>query len=79
MVNTRLLGVNLLIFAGIFTLSFVIYVLIFNSFISELHMALIILGIMLICIAAVLVINGGNVMKNIETKPVKAKRTSRRK
>ncbi len=59
-VNTRLLGINLLIFGGLFTILFAIYALALNSSISETIMALIILGIMIIMIGGVLVINGKN-------------------
>lgn len=59
-VNTRLLGINLLVFAGVFTLLFIVYTLAFNSFVSDTQMALIILGIMLIMIGGVLVVNSKN-------------------
>lgn len=59
-VNTRLLGINLLIFSGLFTLVFIVYTLAFNSFVSDTQMALIILGIMLIMVGGVLVVNSKN-------------------
>ncbi len=59
-VNTRLLGINLIIFSGLFTLLFVIYTLALNPLIAETQMALIILGIMLIMIGGVLVVNSKN-------------------
>lgn len=59
-VNTRLLGVNLIIFSGFFTLLFIISTLALSSEISEAQMALIILGIIFIMIGGMLVVNSRN-------------------
>lgn len=58
--NNRLLGLNLLVFAGVFTFLFIIYTLSMNSYLSDTEMALIVLGIILVMIGGVLIVNSGN-------------------
>lgn len=62
-VNTKLLGMNMMVFAGLFTLIWIFYSMVVVGFVSDVEVAVIILGIILIMVGGVLVVNSKNVVK----------------